>query len=333
MNSGLFITGYGRRVPQPRLFVLEEALGESGWLKALKREEDAPRVPRGTEHSSRSCSRTWMPCSRAIPTAGVASGVHLAELVSVADRPACPTERPVSELCDHEVFVRAVLVAQRPRARPLEAETGVVAGFSQDHRCGVAGLAAGFQPIADEARADALTLVFGQHRDGGQPYHPRRVVPTRVEQFDRREEHVSHDAAVGFRRSDQGDRRGVRGVQRLDQARLILAVPERSQMYLMDGQGILVTVRTDLFSQRRSLPEKSLFGIPETVRGKRPRPPKAQSYTTATYRRRRGAPAGSHSARAMHGFWLGPRPSPDFESEPYPFVDRFDEYKTRSTWR
>lgn len=38
----LFATRYGRSLPQSRLFGLQEALGEGGWLKALRLEGYAP---------------------------------------------------------------------------------------------------------------------------------------------------------------------------------------------------------------------------------------------------------------------------------------------------
>ncbi len=41
-NPKLFVTKY--RTPQLRLFGLEDALGESGWLKALRLEEYAART-------------------------------------------------------------------------------------------------------------------------------------------------------------------------------------------------------------------------------------------------------------------------------------------------
>ncbi len=42
-NPRLFATRYGRSRFQPKLFSLEEVLGEGGWLKA---EDYAPRRPR-----------------------------------------------------------------------------------------------------------------------------------------------------------------------------------------------------------------------------------------------------------------------------------------------
>lgn len=45
-NPRLFATRYGRSRPQPRLFSLEEVLGEGGWLKAMRLEDYAPRRPR-----------------------------------------------------------------------------------------------------------------------------------------------------------------------------------------------------------------------------------------------------------------------------------------------
>ena len=45
-NARLFTTSYGQNRPQPRLFALEETLGEGGWLKALRLEDYALRKPR-----------------------------------------------------------------------------------------------------------------------------------------------------------------------------------------------------------------------------------------------------------------------------------------------
>ena len=42
-NPRLFTTGYGRGLPQLRLFGLEEALGKGGWLKMLRLRGYAPR--------------------------------------------------------------------------------------------------------------------------------------------------------------------------------------------------------------------------------------------------------------------------------------------------
>lgn len=45
-NPRLFATRYGRSRFQPKLFSLEEYLGEGGWLKAIRLEDYAPRRPR-----------------------------------------------------------------------------------------------------------------------------------------------------------------------------------------------------------------------------------------------------------------------------------------------
>ena len=45
-NPRLFATKYGRSRFQPKLFKLEEVLGEGGWLKAVRLEDYAPRRPR-----------------------------------------------------------------------------------------------------------------------------------------------------------------------------------------------------------------------------------------------------------------------------------------------
>jgi hypothetical protein len=45
-NPRLFTTRYARSRPQLRLFGLEDALGEGGWLKALRLEEYATRTRR-----------------------------------------------------------------------------------------------------------------------------------------------------------------------------------------------------------------------------------------------------------------------------------------------
>jgi hypothetical protein len=67
-----------------------------------------------------------------------------------------------------------------------------------------------------------------------------------------------YDTAVGFRRGDQRDRRGARGVQQLDQTRLVPTAIERLQMHFANGRGILGTVRTDSFAHYYycSFPEK-----------------------------------------------------------------------------
>jgi hypothetical protein len=46
-------------LPQPRLFDLEETLGEEGWVKVLKLDEYAPRQPAAPTGYKGSCSPTW----------------------------------------------------------------------------------------------------------------------------------------------------------------------------------------------------------------------------------------------------------------------------------
>ncbi len=48
-NPRLFATGYGRSRLQLRIFGLEDALGEGGWLKALRLEGYAARARRRPE--------------------------------------------------------------------------------------------------------------------------------------------------------------------------------------------------------------------------------------------------------------------------------------------
>jgi hypothetical protein len=88
---------------------------------------------------------------------------------------------------DHEGFVDAVLVADPALARPPEAEATVVARLAQYHRCPVAGFPTGQQPFTDQARADALTLVFGHHADRSEPHDAevrfRRIENRRGEQY------------------------------------------------------------------------------------------------------------------------------------------------------
>jgi hypothetical protein len=62
-NPRLFATAH--RSPQLRLFGLEDALGENGWLKALRLDEYAARSPADVpEHCSNRYSLTSKPCRR-----------------------------------------------------------------------------------------------------------------------------------------------------------------------------------------------------------------------------------------------------------------------------
>lgn len=67
---------------------------------------------------------------------------------------------------------------------------------------------------------------------------------------------MADDSVFVLHRGDQRDRRGVRGVQQLNQTGFDFATFERALMQFVDGRSIVYAARTDALAHYCSFPKK-----------------------------------------------------------------------------